>query len=101
MFRELRPDDEKTVEIVIDGIPCRAYPGESVASVLLRTPPFTSRTHPVNGESRAPFCMMGVCFDCMAIVNGDASTQTCMIEVADGMRINRQGGYRQVNDAEL
>ena len=36
--------------------------------------------------------MMGVCFDCLVEINGNANRQACMTQVEDGMRINRQNG---------
>src|SRR3546814_10338936 len=51
------------VSVVIDGRPVAAAAGEMLAAVLLRTPPFTARTTPVSGSLRAPYCLMGVCFD--------------------------------------
>lgn len=35
---------------------------------------------------------MGVCFDCLVVVNGVPNTRACMTLVADGMRIERQVG---------
>ena len=55
-----------------------------------------SRTTPVKESPRAPYCMMGVCFDCLAIVDGVASTQTCLVTVREGMRVQRQYGKRSV-----
>ena len=94
MFRTLPDPTAQIVRIMIDGVEVSARKGEPVAAVLLRTPPFTARTTPVSGSPRAPYCMMGACFDCMAIVDGAGSQRTCMIAVADGMRIMRQLGKR-------
>jgi succinate dehydrogenase/fumarate reductase-like Fe-S protein len=35
---------------------------------------------------------MGVCFDCLVVVNGVPNTLACMTLVASGMRIERQVG---------
>ena len=51
-----------------------------------------TRTTPVSGEPRAPYCMMGVCFECLMEIDGAANQQACLVTVADGMRINRQLG---------
>jgi hypothetical protein len=40
--------------------------------------------------------MMGVCFDCLATVDGVASTQTCLVTVRDGMAVERQHGKRSI-----
>jgi hypothetical protein len=55
-----------------------------------------SRTTPVSGSPRAPYCMMGVCFDCLMEIDGAPNRQACLVPVADGMRINRQHGARNV-----
>jgi predicted molibdopterin-dependent oxidoreductase YjgC len=40
--------------------------------------------------------MMGVCYDCLAEIDGVANRQACMVPVAAGMRIARQQGAREV-----
>ncbi|MBK1710972.1 2Fe-2S iron-sulfur cluster-binding protein [Marichromatium gracile] len=48
------------------------------------------------GTPRAPFCMMGVCFDCLAVIDGVPSTQSCLVTVQEGMQVERQYGRRSV-----
>jgi hypothetical protein len=96
MFRKLHEPQHGAVTIAIDGVPTAAEPGESVAAVLLRQEEAWSRLTPVTQSKRAPYCMMGVCFDCLAEVNGVASVQTCLAPVCDGMRVARQIGKRRV-----
>lgn len=96
MFRKLHDPVGKTVTLEIDGILVAAEPGESVAAVLLRQPEAWSRETPVSGSKRAPYCMMGVCFDCLAKVDGIGSVQTCLTPVRDGMRVERQLGKRRI-----
>ena len=96
MFRKLH-DPGATVPAVtltIDGQTVSAEPGDSIAAVLLRLDPPFSRTTPVSGSPRTPYCMMGVCFECLASVDGVASTQTCLVQVREGMRVERQHGRR-------
>ena len=92
MFRKILDASNDTLTIYIDGVEVTAQESESVAAVLLRQNPAWNRSTPVSGERRAPFCMMGVCFDCLAIVDGVASTQTCLVRVRDGMKVERQHG---------
>ena len=96
MFRKLHEPAGQAVTITIDGVPVAAEEGESVAAVLLRQQLLWSRTTPISQSRRAPYCMMGVCFDCLAQVDGEASVQTCLRQVRDGMRIERQSGKRSV-----
>lgn len=92
MFRKLHDLHGATFMVTIDDVHVTAEPNESVAAVLLRQTPMWSRTTPVSDTLRAPYCMMGVCFDCLATVDGVSSIQTCLTPVRDGMRIDRQRG---------
>ncbi len=96
LFRKIDPARRAEVTLTVDGLPVAAQQGESVAAVLLRQADAASRTTPVHGSPRAPFCMMGVCFDCMVVVDGVASTQSCLVPVRDGMAVERQNGRRSV-----
>lgn len=96
MFKTLPERIGEKLLVYVDGQPADAWAGETIASVLLRVEPGYCRTSPVSGNRRAPYCMMGVCFDCIAIVDGIASVQTCLMTVRDGMRIERQNGRREV-----
>lgn len=87
MSRKLHDPERGSLRIEIDGVRVSAEPGESVAAVLLRQVEVWSRATPMSGSRRAPYCMMGVCFDCLAEVDGVASTQTCLTMVRDGMRV--------------
>lgn len=95
MFRKLHSPGEGQVTIEIDGVLTTAEPGETVAAVLLRQAEPWARLSPVSGARRAPYCMMGVCFECLAEVDGAASVQTCLEPVRDGMRVRRQVGARK------
>jgi D-hydroxyproline dehydrogenase subunit gamma len=86
---ELRRGPQVTV--TIDSRPVLAYLGESVAAVLIAEgSPATRVTR--RGAPRGVFCGMGVCFDCLAVVDGVPNTRTCMTWVRDGMVIAHQDG---------
>jgi D-hydroxyproline dehydrogenase subunit gamma len=42
----------------------------------------------VSGLWRAPFCGMGVCFECRVKIDGAAQQRACMILVRDGMQVS-------------
>ncbi|MBY5324285.1 (2Fe-2S)-binding protein [Rhizobium leguminosarum] len=96
MFRKLHKPEQGELRIFIDGVEVAAEAGESVAAVLLRQAESWSRLTPVMGAKRGPYCMMGVCFDCLAEVDGMSSVQTCLTTVQDGMRVVRQRGKRSL-----
>jgi len=97
MFRKLHEPEAGVLVIEIDGVPAVAEPGESVAAVLLRQKEVWSRLTPVTQSKRGPYCMMGVCFDCVAEVDGVQSVQTCLTSVRHGMRVARQIGKRRID----
>jgi len=97
MFRKLHDPGSAAVTVLVDGLPVAAEAGESVASVLLRQRDGLSRTSPVSESPRAPFCMMGVCFECLVEIEGLGSVQGCLTTVRDGMRIARQQGRRRLS----
>jgi len=97
MFHKLPDPGATTVTIYLDGEPIPAEPGESVAGVLFRQDDSVCRTTPVHDNPRTPYCMMGVCFDCLAVIDGQASVQSCQVTVQEGMRVERQHGRRKVN----
>ncbi|WP_426139481.1 (2Fe-2S)-binding protein [Pseudomonas sp. DWP3-1-2] len=70
--------------------------GTSVAAALLMSGITRFRATPVSESPRAPYCMMGVCFDCLVNIDGVPNRQSCLIEVAEGMRIRSQEGARDL-----
>ena len=71
--------------------------GTTVAAALLLNGVGPFRTTPVKSTPRAPYCMMGVCFDCLVEVDGKPSRQACLTTVRDGMVIRRQHGASALN----
>ena len=65
-------------------------------AIVYEPPPGFFRTTAVDGRARGPFCMMGVCFDCLVEIDGLANCQACMTEVQAGMRIKRQQGANDI-----
>jgi hypothetical protein len=82
--------------IWFDGAAIPARTGDSIAVALLAAGITTTRTTPVSNAPRGPYCMMGACFECLAVVDGRPNVQTCMMAVRDGMRIERQNGARTI-----
>jgi D-hydroxyproline dehydrogenase subunit gamma len=79
------------LEITVDGRTVEAFAGETVAGVLFAEDIVTTR-RTRGGAPRGVYCGMGVCFDCLVIVDGIPNTRACMTWVAAGMRVERQDG---------
>ena len=94
MFKRLR-DAGGIVAIEIDGKTVRARSGDTVAAAMLANGIDHCRTTPVSGAPRAPYCLMGVCFECLVTIDGVGSRQGCLVPVRDGMRVETQQGKRE------
>ena len=92
MFKRLDESSQQTVTVVINGRSVAVPQGETVAAAVLAENIGYTRTTAVKQQPRAPFCMMGVCFDCLMVIDGIPNQQACMVQVRDGMRIERQQG---------
>ena len=80
------------VTVLVDGRPVTAHEGETVATVLTAGgEPTIRRTR--RGSPRGLFCGIGVCFDCLSVVDGVPNTRACMTFVREGMTIERQDGF--------
>lgn len=97
MFRRLHDPDTQTVTIEFEGEALTAGANETVAAAILAAGPGHTRTTPVSGAPRLPFCMMGTCFECLVEIDGNPNRQACMETVRDGMKIRRQDGKRRLD----
>lgn len=73
--------------LLVDGVSCVAYAGETVHAVLLATGIRALRVSRKTGEPRGFFCGMGVCYECRVTINGVPDQRACMALAADGMQI--------------
>ncbi len=76
------------VDVTWDGTSLSLPDGANLAAALLAAGVDVFRHTPVSGAPRAPFCMMGACFDCLVEIDG-VSRQACMLEVTEGMVVTR------------
>ena len=97
MFRRLPDAKEMTVDVTIDGRAEQVRAGDTVAAALLAAGVLTNRVSDVSGAPRAPYCMMGVCFECLVTVDGVANRQGCLSPVRAGMRIETQRARREID----
>ncbi|BCH68141.1 MULTISPECIES: (2Fe-2S)-binding protein [Rhizobium/Agrobacterium group] len=86
MFRHLS-EAKVTVCLTVDGHLVAASPDDTVATALLIAGVTPFRKTPVSGAPRAPYCGMGVCFDCLVTIDGEANRQACLTPVREGMTV--------------
>lgn len=78
----------ETVTITLDGEAVYGAAGATVASLLLSSGLRTLRRSPRAGTPRGAFCLMGVCQECVLLVDG-VLRQACLVAARDGMRVER------------
>ena len=105
MFRP-RPDSlaattAPRIAVDVEGCTVQVPEGASAAAAVLLAGLASIRDTPVGDNPRAPYCMMGVCFDCLAEIDGVPNRQSCMVTARPGMRIRRQRGRRNIDFPEI
>ena len=76
--------------IELDGVQESVPAGVSVAAALLYLDKIPLRHSAVNAAPRAPFCMMGICFECLVEVDGEPNQRGCQRQVEAGMKLRLQ-----------
>ncbi len=92
MFKQLPNDQIETVEVTLNGQKVQTPQGTTVAALALTQSLRFTRTTPISESKRAPFCMMGVCYDCLMSIDGKANQRACATYVQNGMQIETQQG---------
>jgi predicted molibdopterin-dependent oxidoreductase YjgC len=96
MFRRLDDSGAAPVTVIVEGKSLTVRAGDTAAAAAMLAGLVHTRTSPVDGSPRAPYCMIGACFECLLVIDGVASQQGCLVEVREGMRIERQVGPRSL-----
>lgn len=90
MFRPLREPAPGRCRIELDGEAVEAPDGANLAAWLLTRPLQPFRVAAVGMTPRAPYCLMGVCFECLVEIDGVRDRQACLTSIRGGMRVRRQ-----------
>lgn len=91
MFRRLPDRAAAPLTLVVDGREVVARQGDSLAAALLAAGILACRRTPLSGAPRAPFCLMGVCFECLVTIDGIGRRQACLEPVRPGMVVDTTG----------
>lgn len=95
MFLKTQAPGE-TVTITFDARTLTVPANVTVAAALLGEGISRLRHSVVGDQPRAPYCLMGICFECLVTIDGVQNRQACMTQVAHGMVISSQSGARRV-----
>lgn len=77
---------------VFDGTRIDFRPGQSVGAALIAAGIRSWRSTRLAGRPRGLFCGIGVCFDCLVVVDGSPNQRACRVTAIDGMTVTSQEG---------
>jgi aerobic-type carbon monoxide dehydrogenase small subunit (CoxS/CutS family) len=83
---------QSSIEFTFDDQTITAISGQSIGAALLAANQRTLRKTRFNNKDRGVFCGIGVCFDCLVVVDGVSNQRACLIEAKPGMKVQRQVG---------
>jgi len=101
LFSISQKSKPETVTITFDGKDLTVPAGISVAAALLVGGVHEFRSSVVGRVPRAPYCMMGVCFECLVEIDGVPARQSCLVPVKEGMAVRRQIGAAHLNEGSF
>ncbi len=96
MFKRLDHPNEPIVTITIEDRQLDVPASDSVAAAMLSAGVVTARISPISGVHRGPYCMMGICYECLVEIDGVPNQQACQTQVRDGMHVSVQMGLRNI-----
>ncbi|WP_428776015.1 (2Fe-2S)-binding protein [Vibrio sp.] len=96
MFKDVSQHHHTLVNISINEEAVQVPTGYTVAAAILANGCNSNRSSLVSGKQRGPYCMMGVCFECLVEIDGVPNQQGCMTEIAEGMAIRFQNSDHQM-----
>jgi len=75
------------VSFTFNGAVVKCEQGQSIAAAVINTGTLTLRTTRFGEEPRSIFCGIGICFDCVVVIDGVANQRSCLIAAKPGMKV--------------
>lgn len=84
------------VTLNFEGVPIQASEGETVATALLASGEKVTGTRAVSGRARGPYCLIGICHECLVEIDDNSNRRACLTTVRQDMRVRRQTALRRL-----
>jgi aerobic-type carbon monoxide dehydrogenase small subunit (CoxS/CutS family) len=72
------------INFIFNGSKYTGESGQSIAAALISQGQRVLRTTRFDETPRSIFCGIGICFDCVVVVNGIANQRSCLVEITEG-----------------
>jgi 2Fe-2S iron-sulfur cluster binding domain len=79
-------------EFYFEGQPVQAYPGETIGAALTAAGITTFRTTRKSGKPRGIFCGIGICYDCLVVVDDTPNRRACLTPARPSADVRIQPG---------
>jgi hypothetical protein len=83
----IEPETPEVITITVDGVAVEGLLGQTLAGVLLASGTLAWRSTSIGDHPRGVFCGIGICFDCLVVVNGQRDVRACQRRAAPGDRV--------------
>lgn len=92
----VNPNPEtQEIRLWFNGETIGARSGDTIAASLIAHG-HKVQSQAINGDRRGLFCGMGICHDCLVVVDGNPATRSCMTKVQDGMKVEAHPSRRNL-----
>lgn len=91
-FDQKTPAEGTMVTVTFEDQAVEVPAGTTVAAALLGHDDDHFCVSAAEQEKRSPYCLMGVCFECLVEIDGIKNRQACLEPVYEGMQVKRQRG---------
>lgn len=75
------------VSFSFNGQDLQCESGQTIAAALIAAQRRELRLTRFGKEPRSIFCGIGICYDCVVVVDGIANQRSCLVQVKSGMRV--------------
>lgn len=70
-----------------NGVEIEYEEGQSIAAALIKDEKRELRKTRFGEEPRSIFCGIGICFDCIVVINGVGNQRSCLIAAQEDMNV--------------
>ncbi len=79
-------------QFTLDGRPIPFRDGQTVGGALVGQGILAWRSTRLEGRPRGLFCGIGICFDCLVVVDGVPNQRACLVAARSGLTVSTQEG---------
>src|ERR1035438_1378772 len=83
----IAPELATVITISVDGVDVDGLLGQTLAGVMLGSDIMAWRNTSFADQPRGLFCGIGICFECLVVVNGQRDVRACQRRATSGDRV--------------